>query len=242
LEPSRKASLHPPPRTIPLRIHASSTALGFTVPARAGPAYPPRRSSANLGLAQWSAGKCISARVHQSCNNHAHSPLCRVPRTSTGAPRSLQARVYRDSGPGQPAQGIRSRVLRPASGNGPPSQVHRPAPGRACNIHAHSPLRRVLRSSTGRPRSGVQVTSSGSLVPLWSGPPAQCNAHQSGFYAPARGRPAQSGSSATHRVGLQQLSLRCDGFYGPRPAGPAREPKLLARIHRAHSGPARLHK
>jgi hypothetical protein len=51
---------------------------------------------------------------------------------------------------------------------------------------------------------------------------------------------SQSGSSASHRAGLQQRSLRCVGFHGPQPAGPARELKLLARVHRAHSGPASL--
>ncbi len=36
------------------------------------------------------------------------------------------------------------------------------------------------------------------------------------------------------------LILRCAGFYGPKPAGLARELKLLARVHRVHSGPTRL--
>ena len=49
------------------------------------------------------------------------------------------------------------------------------------------------------------------------------------FIDPAPGRPATS-----------TLSLRCAGFGGPQSAGPAREFKLQARVHRRHSGPARL--
>ena len=77
----------------------------------------------------------------------------------------LQARVHRrHSGPARLLQVTLSvSALRPTRGDGPLSQVHRPRTGSAC--HLCSPLRRVLRSSTGRPRSGARVACSGSSGP-----------------------------------------------------------------------------
>ncbi len=53
------------------------------------------------------------------------------------------------------------------------------------------------------PRSGVQVTSSGSLGPPWPGPPAQATRSSQGSTPRFRKRPVQSGSLAHHRVGMQ---------------------------------------
>ena len=115
------------------------------------------------------------------------------------------------------------RVLHPHPRERPASPVHRPHTGSACNIYAPSPLRRVLRSSTGRPRSGVQVTSSGSSVPLRPGLPAPSNALSPGPTPPRfRGRSAQSGSSAPHRVGLPSLPSAAPGstvLNRPAPLG-----------------------
>jgi hypothetical protein len=99
----------------------------------------------------------------------------------------LQARVHRShSGPARLLQVTLSvRVLRPAPGDGPLSQVHRPSTGSAC--HHCSPLRRVLRSSTGRLRSEARVTGSGSSGPLWARPACSSNSPWSRFYAPASG-------------------------------------------------------
>ena len=152
-------------------------------------------------------------------------------RAPLGSSRS-PARVYRvRSGPARLLkQHAPVRVLRPVSGGRPASQVLRR------RTRATSPLRWVLRSPIGRPRSGVQVTSSGSSVPLSPGPPASSNALSPGstpplqgtarsvrFIGPAPGRPAIT-------------ALRCTGFYGPQQTGPAREHGLLARVHRAYSG------
>ena len=124
-----------------------------------------------------SQGSTLPHRGRPACQVH-RSPTgsaCKHPRYLTAAPGStvlnrpapareskLQARVHRrHSGPARLLQVTTSvRVLRPAPGDGPPSQVHRPRTGSAC--HLCSPLRRVLRSSTGRPRSGAWVACSGS--------------------------------------------------------------------------------
>jgi hypothetical protein len=124
----------------------------------------------------------------------------------------LQARVQLVPLQARPAcskQHAPVRVLRSCLRERPASQVHRPRPGSACNIYARSPLHRVLRPSIGRPRSGAQVTSSGSLAPLWPCPPAQSNAPSPGstlplqgtarpvrFIGPAPGRPATLLSAA----------------------------------------------
>ena len=103
----------------------------------------------------------------------------------------------------------------------PASQVHQPRTGSACNILASSPLRRVLRSSTGRPRSGVQVTSSGSLVPLRAGPPAQSNAPSPGSTPPLQG------------------TARSVRFTGHAPGRPCNHCSPLRRVLRSSTGRSR---
>ena len=94
------------------------------------------------------------------CNDPAHSPLRRDPRPSSGrAPLGSSrspARVYRvRSGPARLLKTTRSSQGSTLPHRGRPArQVYRSRTGSACNIHAISPLRRVLRSSIGRPPLG----------------------------------------------------------------------------------------
>jgi len=108
---------------------------------------------------------------------------------------------------------------------------------------ANSLLRRDHRPSPGRgPAREFKTTCSGLLGPPRPGPPAQNDTLQSGFYAPSQGTARQSGLSIPHRVGLQHpryLTAAPGSTVLNRPA-PARESKLQARVHRRHSGPARL--
>jgi hypothetical protein len=122
----------------------------------------------------------------------------------------------------------------------PDSQVHRPCTGPACNIYAHvSPLRWVLRSSTGRPRrefklqARVHRSHSGPARLLMVTQPVRVLRPRS------RGRPAQSGSSAPHpgRVGLQPLLSAAPGSTVLNRPAPLGSLGLPARVHRAHSGP-----
>ena len=110
----------------------------------------------------------------------------------------LQARVHRcHPGPARLLKvTLSARVLRPAPGDGPFSQVHRPRTGPACN-HC-SPLRRVLRSSTGRPRSEARLTSSGSSGPPWVRPACSSDSGWSGFHGPASGDGPASTSRQVH--------------------------------------------
>ena len=141
--------------------------LGFIGSAPVRPACSKTtRSSQGSTLPHRGRPACQVHRSHtgSACNIHAISPLRRVlpNRPAPARESKLQARVHRrHSGPARLLQVTTSvRVLRPAPGDGPPSQVHRPHTGSAC--HLCSPLRRVLRSSTGRPRSGAWVACSGS--------------------------------------------------------------------------------
>ncbi len=103
----------------------------------------------------------------------------------------------------------------------------------------------TLGPQPARPRSGVQVRSSGPPGPLRSGPPAQDNVLQPGLTPsppPLQGTGRQSDSSTPHRVGLQyprSLTAATGSTALNRPA-PAGEFKLQARVYRCHLGPARL--
>ena len=114
----------------------------------------------------------------------------------------------------------------------------------ASNNHALSPLRRDPRPSTGQAPLG-SFKSEARAHPASFGParllkttcpsqglrpsPDSGNGPPVRIINPAPGRPA-----------ISTLPHRCDGFYGLQPAGPAREFKLQARVHRCHPGPARL--
>ena len=92
------------------------------------------------------------------------------------------------------------------------------------------------------PRSGVQNHQLGFIGSAPVRPACSNNTLQSGFYAPSQGTARLSGSSIPHRVGLQHpryLTAAPGSTVLNRPA-PARESKLQARVHRRHSGPARL--
>ena len=197
--------------------------------------------------ARWLGNFCPRQPVHRALKRQQQPrPLSAAPGSSAlnrpGPAREFQVRssgppgLFRSGPPAQDNMPQPGLAPLPRFRERPASQDHQPRTGSACNIHAPSPLRRVLRSSTGRPRTGVQVTSSGSSVPPRPGPPAQSNALSTGstpplqgtarlvrFIGPAPGRPAIT-------------ALRCAGFYGPQLAGPARKLGSLARVHRAHPG------
>ncbi len=86
-----------------------------------------------------------------------------------------------------------------------------------------------LQARVHRVRSGPARLPKATRSSQCSTPPPQGTAHPVRFIGPAPGRPATT-----------TLTHRCAGFYGPQPAGPAREFKLQARVHRVRSGPARL--
>jgi hypothetical protein len=134
----------------------------------------------------------ISTLPHRCDGFYGHQPA--------GPAREfkLQARVHRcHPGPARLLKvTLSARVLRPAPGDGPFSQVHRPRTGPACN-HC-SPLRRVLRSSTGRPRSEARLTSSGSSGPPWVRPACSSDSGWSGFHGPASGDGPASTSRQVH--------------------------------------------
>ena len=109
----------------------------------------------------------------------------------------------------------------------------------ASNNHALSPLRRDLRPSSGRaplgsskPPARVYRVSSGPARLLKQHAPVRVLRSLTGDGPPARFIDPAPGRPATFA-----LSHRCAGFYGPQSAGPARESKLQARVHRRHSGP-----
>ena len=162
--------------------------LGFIGSALARPACS--NNMLQSGFYAPSQGTVHRSRTGSACNIHAISPLRRVLRSPIGRPRSgVQVTSSGSSAPLRPGPLLQVtpsvRVLRPAPGDGPLSQVHRPRTGSAC--HHCSPLRRVLRSSTGRPRSGAWVACSGSSGLLEARPACSSSSPWSGFYAPASG-------------------------------------------------------
>ena len=139
------------------------------------------------------------------------------------------------------------RALRSLSGYDPPVRFIDPAPGRPATSTLSHRCAGFYGPQSAGPRSGVQVTSSGSSAPLRPGPPASSNDLSQGSTPRPRGRPAQSGSSAPHRVGLPSLLSAAPGstvlnrpaplgslgyvlgFIGPA-LGPARLLKQLALV------------
>ena len=167
----------PRPSTGRAPLGSSSHKLGFIGSALARPACSKQHASVRV----------LRPRLRERPASQVHRPRTgpglQHLRSLTAAPGStvlnrpaparefkLQARVYRcHPGPARLLKvTLSALVLRPRSRGRPVSQVHRPSTGSACN-HC-SPLRRVLRSSTGRPRSEARVASSGSSGPLWDRP------------------------------------------------------------------------
>ena len=122
----------------------------------------------------------------------------------------------------------------------------------------------LLPSPTRPPRAQAPATTTPSLRcagifgPHPAGPRSGVQNHQLGLIGSAPVRPACSKQHAPVRVlrsltgddppvrfidpapgrpATFALSHRCAGFYGPQSAGPARESKLQARVHRRHTGP-----
>ena len=109
------------------------------------PPPPPSPSRVRLGRPQPGASPCsLALKVTDSAGGGS----TRVPRILYASPGSVLCMCMNPEATGSPPSPLPHRG-RPAS------QVHRSRTGSACNIRAISPLRRVLRSSIGRPRSGV---------------------------------------------------------------------------------------
>ena len=113
----------------------------------------------------------------------------------------------------------RQQQPRPLSAAPGSSALNRPGPAREFKSEA-----RAHPASSGPARLPKTTCPSQGLRPS----PASGNGPPVRIINPAPGRPA-----------ISTLPHRCDGFYGLQPAGPAREFKLQARVHRCHPGPAR---
>ena len=111
----------------------------------------------------------------------------------------------------------RQQQPRPLSAAPGSSALNRPGPAREFKSEA-----RAHPASSGPARLLKTTCPSQGLRPS----PASGNGPPVRIINPAPGRPA-----------ISTLPHRCDGFYGHQPAGPAREFKLQARVHRCHSGP-----
>jgi len=132
------------------------------------------------------------------------------------------------------------RVLRSLSGDDPPVRFIDPAPGRPATSTLSHRCAGFYGPQSAGPRSGVQVTSSGSSAPLRPGPPASSNDLSQGSTPRSRGRPARTGSSAPHRVGLlTPLSAAPGSTVLNRPAPLGSSGCLLGFIGPT-LGPARL--
>jgi hypothetical protein len=120
-------------------------------------------SEAAAVKARWLGNFCPRQPVHRALKRQQQPrPLSAAPGSSAlirpGPAREFKTTSSGLSGPlrsGPPAQTTRSSQGSTLPHRGrPASQVHRSRTGSACNIHAISPLRRVLRSSIGRPPLG----------------------------------------------------------------------------------------
>ena len=121
-------------------------------------------SEAAAVKARWLGNFCPRQPVYRTLKRQQQPrPLSAAPGSSAlirpGPAREFKTTSSGLSGPlrsGPPAQTTRSSQGSTLPHRGrPASQVLRSRTGSACNIRAISPLRRVLRSSIGRPRSGV---------------------------------------------------------------------------------------
>ena len=123
-------------------------------------------SEAAAVKARWLGNFCPCQPVHRALKRQQQPrPLSAAPGSSAlnrpGPAREFQVRssgppgLFRSGPPAQDNMPQPGLAPLPRIRERPASQDHQPRTGSTCNIHAPSPLRRVLRSSTGRPRTGV---------------------------------------------------------------------------------------
>jgi hypothetical protein len=256
-EPRLKPSQESPQCAIPLRIYASSAAPSSTVSARACPArYSTQLPWVHQPHWDWPAGQTklqLSQGSAARPGRPAETIKARLIGPAPGRPRATHFRCAGINGlhPAGPARKfkLRSRVHRlhpgPASlikllasvrvllptttpGAGPLDalhQVHRPRTGPPGSTL--SPLRRVLWSSPGRPRTEVQVTIiSVSSAPPWTSPPDEVTRLSQGSTAQPPGQ-----GSARHCDQARYVR-----FIDPAPGRPGR---CFTPLHAASRRPSR---
>ena len=157
-------------------INQSSDGTG----ARAGEV-----SEAAAVKARWLGNFCPRQPVHRALKRQQQPrPLSAAP-GSSALIRPGPAREFKTtssgplwSAPVRPAcskQHAPVRVLRSLTGDGPPVRFIDPAPGRPATSAPSHRCAGFYGPQSAGPRSGVQVTSSGSSAPLRPGPPASSN-------------------------------------------------------------------
>ena len=146
-------------------LRTTRSSQGSTPRSRGRPARTGSSEAAAV-KARWLGNFCPRQPVHRALKRQQQPrPLPAAPGSSAlnrpGPAREFQVRssgppgLFRSGPPAQDNMPQPGLAPLPRFRERPASQDHQPRTGSTCNIHAPSPLRRVLRSSTGRPRTGV---------------------------------------------------------------------------------------